>query len=141
MKTPDEIKKGLECSDCKTCPYGDDCMTYDECQMAISSDALAYIQQLERGIKIIAESNASAYKKRDSLEERIIQLQAKCCQLERERDALVDIIKYESPFYNPIPLPCRCCKNNDGDYTKDKCRFCGMTEAYGNFEWCGVEEE
>lgn len=52
MKTPDEIKKGLEickqggnwhdtCG--KGCPYAGD----DECAKALPADALAHIQQLE----------------------------------------------------------------------------------------------
>lgn len=50
MKTPDEIKRGLEaCSadECHSkrheCPYRDE----SECTMTLSEDALAYIQQLE----------------------------------------------------------------------------------------------
>lgn len=51
MKTPEEIKRGLECcepnkSNCYDCPY------YAECHLAFggtaTQDALAYIQQLER---------------------------------------------------------------------------------------------
>lgn len=48
MKTPDEIKKGLECcagmhdhAYCKQCPYA-----YVDCD-EMSRDALTYIQQLE----------------------------------------------------------------------------------------------
>ena len=47
MKTPEEIKKGLECCKsnptCSICPYYNE----DDCQV-MESDALAYIQQLER---------------------------------------------------------------------------------------------
>ena len=51
MKTPDEIKKGLECceqigANCDGCPY------YGECMLPFGdspeSDALAYIHRLER---------------------------------------------------------------------------------------------
>ena len=51
MKTPDEIKKGLECCTVeycyhtqKGCPYRD----YSLCVQNVCADALAYIQQLER---------------------------------------------------------------------------------------------
>lgn len=51
MKTPDEIKKGLECCTVeycyhtqKGCPYRD----YSLCVQNVCEDALAYIQQLER---------------------------------------------------------------------------------------------
>lgn len=50
MKTPDEIKKGLECCQtpikCEQCPYEPECeLPFGD---AINADALAYIQQLER---------------------------------------------------------------------------------------------
>ncbi len=46
MKTPDEIKKGLECCNemCdSSCPYWED----SECPISVRNDALAYIKQLE----------------------------------------------------------------------------------------------
>lgn len=51
MKTPDEIKKGLECcaeaspGACGHCPYVNDCEDFGACKLP--SDALAYINQLE----------------------------------------------------------------------------------------------
>lgn len=54
MKSPDEIKKGLECCQtsmttkykvCSKCGYFDDGY---ECENVLREDALAYIQQLER---------------------------------------------------------------------------------------------
>lgn len=51
MKTPDEIKKGLECCLAGPCP-GAECPYYEKelfrCGYFKSKDALAYIQQLER---------------------------------------------------------------------------------------------
>lgn len=52
MKTPGEIKKGLKaCGDgcCSACTYWDDC-DYDDHHVALVTDALAYIRQLERKI-------------------------------------------------------------------------------------------
>lgn len=50
MKTPDEIKKGLECcaeiTGCAKCPYRG-----EKCALTVSSDTLAYIQQLEAQIR------------------------------------------------------------------------------------------
>lgn len=52
MKTPEEIKKGLECciqnseEACYLCPYMIDCETFDNAGNH-SRDALAYINQLE----------------------------------------------------------------------------------------------
>ena len=49
MKTPDEIKKGLDhCGEdgCKDCPYVQDCTMMDGFS-ELAKDSLAYIQQLE----------------------------------------------------------------------------------------------
>lgn len=71
MKTPEEIKKGLECcckpigfGECsKACPYDDD--EIDEiynCTSDLSADALAYIQQLEiRIAQVERERDAAVY--------------------------------------------------------------------------------
>ena len=51
MRSPDEIKKGLECcaraseEACKHCPYCNDCDIFEACNLY--RDALAYITQLE----------------------------------------------------------------------------------------------
>lgn len=63
MKTPEEIKKGLEmCSGmdnyayCKKCPYSeDDCDDCDE----MAQDAIAYIQQLEERVNKPVDGNTS----------------------------------------------------------------------------------
>lgn len=63
-RTPEEIKKGLEC--CKSNPTCSLCSYYneDDCEV-MESDALAYIQQLERerdaavrDLELIAYSNS-----------------------------------------------------------------------------------
>ena len=52
MKTPDKIKKGLECcakaseEACKHCPYCKDCDIFEACNLY--RDALAYITKLEQ---------------------------------------------------------------------------------------------
>lgn len=53
MKTPEEIKRGLDCCckagfqmmPCKICPYYDEDVS--ECANMMCADALAYIKQLE----------------------------------------------------------------------------------------------
>ena len=51
MKTPEDIKKGLECCDklcrCNVCPYRGE----EWCATNKNEDALAYIQQLEEKLK------------------------------------------------------------------------------------------
>ena len=54
-KTPDEIKKGLECCrinnedvcECEECPYATNGHHTARCDIECAEDALAYIQQLE----------------------------------------------------------------------------------------------
>lgn len=48
MKTPEEIKKGLECGACGTCPYFVDNSADGKSHCKeVEYDAIAYIQQLE----------------------------------------------------------------------------------------------
>ena len=96
MKTPDEVKKGLEtCSTkdakCQDCPY------YDEkCTYGITSDSLAYIQQIEA-------QNAELFEKIE--------------QLERERDAAVNDLA--------TIHKCAPCKHRSGnDYISNNCFGC-----------------
>ena len=56
MKTPEEIKKGLECcskpqlsNPCKDCPY-DECGCVEDGKSNVTHDALTYIEQLEEQI-------------------------------------------------------------------------------------------
>ena len=47
-RTPDEIKKGLECNDCKSCPYSEYNNNDGDYRCGeVEGDALSYIQQLE----------------------------------------------------------------------------------------------
>ena len=68
MKTPDEIKKGLELHNtagrCKECPYTADSEFKKTCFQLVAADALAYIQQIE----------------------------TRLAQVERERDAAVQTV-------------------------------------------------
>ena len=127
MKTPDEIKKGLECcvncdscdTPCDECPYGNE----DDGCKNMTADALAYIQQLEA-------ANAELLTK-------VKQLEIKCHQLERERDAAVA----------DIPRACGYCKwfeiNRGGNMTEchnpNGCR--NISGVNTGFEWRGVKEE
>lgn len=104
MKTPDEIKKGLACCT----------ILEEECikcpsggcpgSPSLHDDALAYIQQLE----------------------------TKCHQLERERDAAVDDMT--TVIYNGAEIVCQFCKHKD----EHKCaQICGF--GFRGFEWRGVK--
>ena len=55
MKTPEEIKKGIELciymdGPCSECPYDKVSYNLDECSKALLEDALAYIWQLEEKV-------------------------------------------------------------------------------------------
>jgi hypothetical protein len=114
-KTPDEIKKGLECSDCRNCPYAD-CGSYEECMVAMAADAMAYIQQLEAA--------------KAELLTKVEQLEAKCHQLERERDAAVRDCGC---------FPCQTCEERENG---DLCPMCEIQGGYRKFhQWRGVKEE
>ena len=76
MKTPEEIKKGLECCSvvaCGSCPYEYYC-NLENGYVKISNDALAYIQQLENQIGELTEKVSqfeAAHPKWISVEERL----------------------------------------------------------------------
>ena len=113
MKTPDEIKKGLElcgADEChenqhKICPYKGDVF----CIMHTCGDALAYIQQLE------AQNT---------------ELLEKVEQLKAERDAAVRDCGC---------FPCQTCEERENG---DLCPMCEIQGGYRKFhQWCGVQKE
>jgi hypothetical protein len=115
-KTPDEIKKGLECCNniysCPNCPYDNGDESWG-CTVEKNADALALIQQLQ------AENE-----KKD----------ARIQQLEAERDALLKYIT-DSTW-----AACDICKHGiDGASVLD----CKHIREVGVpcFEWRGVQKE
>lgn len=130
MKTPDEIKKGLECCyspvepmlRCEECPYKGSIV----CKMRLHTDALDYIQQLEANdsqVEKALQDNGFG-----SLEEF---LQA-FSQVKRERDAAV----------NELVGTCQVCYW-EGTVKCATCHF--NAEAWNahesNWEWRGVPEK
>lgn len=118
MKTPDEIKRGLKyCTSmvhmlggcAAMCPYWDE--TFGCGNDYLMKDALSYIRQLER-------DNAQ--------KEKHIQ------QLERERDALMDVVRGS----------CKHCKHITCSSASEPCQSCYATiNDNCHWEWRGVEEE
>lgn len=120
MKTPEEIKKGLECYAGKC--EGNVC---NECQRSVytlhelftnkpTKDALAYIQQLETNYSQVSKAlcgkeNAAP----DELLQAVDQLKSRLAQAERERDAALYDLR-EADQYE-----CTHCKNNGT--TDDAC--------------------
>lgn len=131
MKTPDEIKKGLECClgdchnyHCEECPYmNPDTVDYDGCPdngRKLAEDALALIRQL-------TEEGEAAIRRASTLMEHIQQLEA-------ERDAAVkDMTKIVQEYGEPY---CEYCKNWKWNTCPPYCR----THSEG-FRWRGVQKE
>ena len=137
-RTPEEIKKGLECCSedgCKSCPYEKDCYTTDGFS-ALAADALAFIQQLqddnaekdksmqqlERSLSFacdLADGLKAATVKQEQelyvseernrqLETQNAELSGKIGQLEAERDAAVNDLHYL--VNHPLSAgPCYAC--------------------------------
>lgn len=129
MKTPNEIKKGLECcvtigAKCDGCPYCGECLLpFGD---SPESDALAYIQQLEAEL-------AEARKDIDMLGEQAVALDSAYDAMKRERDAAVEDI---------FPL-CTNCKHEKLGYGVGPCPTIEefVTTDCSNWQWRGVEVE
>lgn len=156
MKTPEEIKKGLECCSktdkCPECPY----IGEDYCATKKNVDALAYIQRLEirngaieKGLDevfvlndkqaaIIRSLNSNNSQVRKSLQDNGFQtleelLQA-YSQVKRERDAAVNDLKSVQGGQR-----CERCKNYGGtEFIDAVCIECINGSIW---EWRGVPEK
>lgn len=70
MKTPDEIKKSLECcitDRCMECPYYPQYMLF-KCKTSRTKDAIGLIQQLEERVNVLTERNVLYQTRIDDLE-------------------------------------------------------------------------
>lgn len=121
MKTPEEIKKGLECCHdvvkCEQCPYKQECdLPFGD---VVEADALAYIHMLEADKKIL-----------EIEKEEFIQLSYR---LDAERDAL---IKYLTDSH---VAPCDICKHDTGEGVMG-CKHIREV-GFPCFEWRGLCNE
>lgn len=139
MKTPEEIKKGLDCCQtvvrCDGCTYKDIGNIVAECTAALCGDALAYIQQLESRLakaekELVFKEKALEWRYREiaGAEDMLDELQSRLAKVEREMDAAVRDLNCN--------WKCSICKK----FTKpvDKCphfRECGL--SYRFWEWRG----
>ena len=156
MKTPEEIKRGLEgCGgldgDCENCPY-DEQTIY--CNDRLMRDALAYIQQLEERNKTLeytllgvmhsidkwldvepynfdkddgTEAATRAANAREVALKAIDQLESRLAQVERERDAAIADLK--------LYAGCKVCKHGDFKFTSE-CMDCSYDN--NNWQWRGI---
>lgn len=123
-KTPDEIKKGLECCCdlmgvmCPYCPYAEDGDASETCKEEMADDALALIQKLEARAHQLDLLNVG--------------LLVEKAQLEAERDAAVKMLKDE--------IGCKSCAKYTGteEYVSTDCLDC-LNDC--NWEWRGVQKE
>lgn len=121
MKTPDDIKKGLEvCGTayaCLDCPYREEKASPYGCGDARDSDALAYIEELEQRL-------AQAERERDALAYDMHQLQGALCA-------------YCENLHKKDGADHASCKVFGDDYgTPD-----GFPLVCGKFKWRGVCKE
>ena len=133
MKTPDEIKKGLECChstdvcECEECPYSVDGEETMNCDILLSEDANEYIRRLE-------ERNTWHESNEKYLAWFMKDLSRQIEQLEAERDAAVaDLMVIQE---------CSTCKYDPDDPMEDRpnvCYECCTTKC--NYEWRGVQKE
>ncbi len=132
-KTPEEIKKGLECAENAHCP-DKSCAYYKShipCSVQVQKDALALIQQLERDKSWASENYDLIREENKRLEAQNAELVRKSEQLERERNAAIhDINKAQD---------CRTCKHINVQPPEQPCRSCGLRGK--DFEWRGPCEE
>lgn len=109
MKTPEEIKKGLECcmkaseEACDHCPYSKGCERFEACNLY--RDALAYINQLEaRATKWISVKDRLP----ESGEKVIARLQSKTFQSYRLTTILAHIGEHEKTTDDSEWRDCEC---------------------------------
>ena len=148
MKRPDEIKKGLEYLSIKDIVKKLDMwkegIAYDYAEDA-ATDALALIQRLERDNAWASENYDLIREENKRLKTQNSELVQKVKQLEKERDALLNIMKGY--------MECDLCKHgcppekeenlfdlcDDCDIENCRCRNC--TTKNNCWEWCGPCEE
>lgn len=124
MKTPEEIKKGLECCigdcneyRCQECPYKEENEDCQDSGGVLSKDAIEYIEWLEKNLQYAVDAADV--------------LGAEGAKFERERDAAVKDLTEGRDCYSCKHLgqrfagPCVDCMSGHG-YKKN------------NYEWRGV---
>ena len=138
-KTPDEIKKGLECCSedgCKKCPYWEDCNMADGFS-ELAGDALAFIQQLQDDLQLekkrtdaLAMELAVLKNAKKQLEDHLREATKKVKQLEAERDAAVESMRSDP----------HCCYHCVNMTKRGICQSEPRADGHC-FEWRGVQKE
>ena len=166
-KTPDDIKKGLECCStprneepCRQCPYAPnngycvDKMSRDAFYLiqqlqAENAEKDARIQQLEKRVIHLEALNQSNLTTITMQERTRARLQERISQLEAERDAAVADILYAASVYLGECNTCKngevcaACKRQDAcdECPNSKCMCSGCGAGRSNWQWRGVQKE
>lgn len=139
MKKPDEIKKGLESLDKMQFFMGQRAgreLWMEKSEDVQDKDLADFNRDIDYLRKVVVskmENTTLAQLEAANTEllTKVKQLEAKCHQLERERDAAVD--------YLAMTKDCKTCKHFPHAASEEPCRSCGVRQA--NWEWRGVKEE
>lgn len=124
-RTPEEIKKGLECCNtfnvCHKCPYEKAVDTEHGwgCVVIRNADTLAYIQHLETEL-------AEARKDVDMLSEQVVALDGAYNAMKRERDAAVERLARYRKCIDCVRYP-----------EVKKNLFCDDCVQGSKWQWCG----
>ncbi len=142
MKTPDEIKRGLECcliadNDmclCDECPYSRDGYNTLKCDIELGNDTIDYLIQHENAKdewEMVAASPGAV----EDMARENAQMAERIRQMERENEALKKVAFGQ----------CRACKHYLATTSEEPCRRCRHVWACRGYEslweWRGVEED
>lgn len=131
QKTPDEIKKGLECCISDTygcnekCPYFNSLSNGVDCAVKMHADALALIQRLQ-------DENAQLNRCIENMTDKLNAMNDEAAKLQAERDAAVaDVALF------PDCCTCKYDPRKKG-YIPNDCDDC---IEHCNYKWRGVTKE
>ena len=160
MKSPDDIKKGLEFCSRLTCGEKNVDCPYEcgnsECISHLTADALALIQQLQEDLQLekkrtdaLAMELAVLKNAKKQLEDHMREATKKVKQLEAEREAAVSDILYAASVYLGECNTCKngevcaACKRQDAcdECPNSKCMCSGCGAGRSNWQWRGVQKE
>lgn len=130
-RTPEEIRHGLECQDCRNCTYDEHNFKDGEsrCHEA-ADDAIALIDKLLEGKRQLERERDEARNDLDTLNYAVTELHSAYKVMKRERDAAVE----------NLPHLCILCKFQPTDFKEKLHVKCTTCIRQRNWEWIGPQE-
>lgn len=135
MKTPEEIKRGLECClvaddmcRCDECPYSRNGYNTLKCDIELGEDAIEFTTMMENATdewEMVAASPGAV----EDMARENAQKDERIRQLEREKELLIEQLRGA----------CHACKHLEKSTLKESCMYC-IIGVRPNWEWRGVEE-